>query len=81
MGIVHLALDDHGRAVALKLLRDHVLDDPGARARLAREVDHLSRIRHPGVAGIVAADVTGPRPYVVMRYVPGPSLDLSLIHI
>ena len=75
MGIVHLALDDHGRAVALKLLRDHVLDDPGARARLAREVDHLSRIRHPGVAGIVAADVTGPRPYVVMRYVPGPSLD------
>lgn len=75
MGVVYLAVDERGRAVAVKLLRDHVADDPAARARLAREVDHLSRIRHPGVAGIVAADVTGRRPYVVTRYIPGPSLD------
>ena len=75
MGVVYLAVDDRGRAVAVKVLRDHITDDPGARARLAREVEHLSRIRHPGVAGIVAADVHGPRPYVVTRYVPGPPLD------
>lgn len=75
MGVVHLALDDRGRAVAVKVLRDHVTDDPATRARLAREVDHLWRIRHPGVAGIVDADVQGSRPYVVTRYIPGPPLD------
>ena len=75
MGVVHLATDQRGRAVAVKVLREHVADDPAARARLAREVAHLSRIQHAGVAGIVDADVTGPRPYIVTRYVPGPALD------
>ena len=41
MGVVHLALDPHGRAVALKVLRPHVAHDPDARDRLAREVDTL----------------------------------------
>jgi serine/threonine protein kinase len=44
MGVVHLALDPHGRAVALKLLRPHVAHDSHARARLRREVDVLGRI-------------------------------------
>src|SRR4029453_2246632 len=39
MGVVHLALDEQGRAVALKVLRDHVCADPEARARLRREVE------------------------------------------
>ncbi|GAA4410992.1 hypothetical protein GCM10023168_31300 [Fodinibacter luteus] len=75
MGVVHLALDRHGRAVALKVLRTHVAHDPDARARLAREVDTLGRIRSPYVAPIIDADVEGPTPYIVTRYVPGPSLD------
>ncbi len=75
MGVVHLALDRHGRAFALKLLRQHVADDPDARARLAREVDTLSRIRSPYVAPVVDADVDGETPYVVTRFVDGPSLD------
>ena len=75
MGVVYLAIDERGRAVALKVLRDHVTDDPAARARLSREVEHLSRIRHRGVAQILDSDVEGSRPYVVTRYVPGPSLD------
>jgi len=41
MGVVHLALDPHGRAVALKLLRPHIAHDKDARTRLAREVDVL----------------------------------------
>ncbi|MGL5808928.1 MAG: hypothetical protein ACRCYQ_03180 [Nocardioides sp.] len=47
MGVVHLALDRHGRAVAVKVLRAHIAHDPDARARLAREVASLSRVRHP----------------------------------
>ncbi|MEP7160976.1 MAG: protein kinase [Dermatophilaceae bacterium] len=75
MGVVYLALDPQGRAVALKVLHHHVASDPAARQRLAREVSHLSRVAHPGVARIVDADVEGPRPYVVTRYVPGQTLD------
>jgi hypothetical protein len=75
MGVVHLALDPHGRAVALKILRPHVAYDPGARTRLRREVDVLSRIRDPRVAAVVDADLDGERPYLVTRYVPGPPLD------
>ncbi|HYO85346.1 MAG TPA: protein kinase [Dermatophilaceae bacterium] len=75
MGVVHLALDERGRAVAVKVLRDHIAHDPQARARLSREVTTLSRIQHPAVAAVIDADVDGPRPYVVTRYIPGPSLE------
>ncbi len=75
MGVVHLALDRHGRAVAIKVLRQHIAHDPDARARLTREVKSLSRITSPRVAPIIDADVDGPTPYIVTRYVPGPSLD------
>ena len=75
MGVVHLALDRHGRAVAIKVLRQHIAHDPDARARLTREVSTLSRITSPRVAPIIDADVDGATPYIVTRYVPGPSLD------
>ncbi len=75
MGVVHLGLDPRGRAVAIKVLRDHVAHDGQARARLAREVSSLGRVHHPNVAPVLDADVDGPRPYLVTRYVPGPSLD------
>jgi serine/threonine protein kinase len=75
MGVVHLALDPSGRAVALKLLRPHVAHDRDARTRLAREVQVLSRIRDERVAAVIDADLDGDRPYLVTRYVPGPALD------
>ena len=75
MGVVHLGLDKSGRAVAIKVLRAHIAHDPMARARLAREVETLSRIDDPGVAPFLDADIDGERPYLVTRYVPGPSLD------
>jgi predicted Ser/Thr protein kinase len=75
MGVVHLALDPNGRAVAVKVLRPHIAHDPDARARLSREVDTLSRMRSPRVAPIVDSDVDGDTPYLVTRYVPGPGLD------
>jgi serine/threonine protein kinase len=75
MGVVHLALDAHGRAVALKVLRPHIAHDPQARTRLAREVETLARVSSPRVAPVIDADVDGERPYIVTRYVPGPPLD------
>ena len=75
MGIVYLALDRSGRAVALKELRPHIAADTGSRVRLAREVETLRRVRSPHVAPIIDADVVGERPYVVTKYVPGHTLD------
>ena len=71
MGIVHLARKPGGDRVALKMLRPHIVGDDEARARLAREVNSLSRIRSKWVAEIVDADPWAPIPYVATRYVPG----------
>ncbi|MDN5778204.1 MAG: serine/threonine protein kinase [Humibacillus sp.] len=75
MGVVHLALDSRGRAVAIKVLRAHVAHDSDARSRLGREVETLSRICDERVASVIDADVMGPRPYIVTRYVHGQALD------
>jgi serine/threonine protein kinase len=75
MGVVHLALDPSGRAVALKVLRPHIAHDRDARTRLAREVQVLRRIDDHRVAAVIDADLDGDRPYLVTRYVPGPALD------
>ena len=74
MGVVHLARRPGGDRVALKVLRPHVVGDDEARARLAREVTSLERIRSRWVAEILDADPWAPVPYVATRYVPGLSL-------
>ncbi|MEO6144015.1 MAG: serine/threonine-protein kinase [Dermatophilaceae bacterium] len=75
MGIVHLAIAESGRMVAIKVLREHIAHDSEARSRLAREVQTLARVQDSRVAAVLDADTEGPRPYIVTRYVPGPALD------
>ena len=78
MGVVHLALDPEGREVAIKVLAaDKLLgaDDTNARRRLGREVDTMRLVRNPFVAEVLDADLTGAFPYIVTRYVRGPTLD------
>ncbi|WP_248958109.1 serine/threonine-protein kinase [Sphaerisporangium perillae] len=75
MGVVHLALDSQGRQVAVKVLRAEVTGDDVARRRLAREVETMRRVRSSHIAEVLDADVTGSRPYIVTRYVPGSPLD------
>ncbi|MDQ4085335.1 MAG: serine/threonine protein kinase, partial [Actinomycetota bacterium] len=74
MGVVHLAEAPDGRRVALKVLRPHVVGDDEGRARLAREVSSLRRVRSRRVAEVHDADPWGEQPYLVTRYVDGPSL-------
>jgi hypothetical protein len=75
MGVVHLALDPYGRAVAVKVLREHIAHDRDARDRLKREVATLALVQDVRVAAVLDADTEGPRPYIVTRYIPGPALD------
>lgn len=74
MGVVHLARREDGHRVALKVLRPHIVGDDEARARFAREVNSLTRIRSRWVAEIVDSDPWGDIPYLATRYVPGLSL-------
>ena len=74
MGVVHLARRPGGERVALKVLRPHIVGDDEARARLAREVSSLTRVRSRWVAEILDADPWADVPYVATRYVPGLSL-------
>jgi predicted Ser/Thr protein kinase len=76
MGVVYLALDPNGRAVAIKVLREHIAHDSEARSRLRREVETLARVQDARVAAVLDADTEGPRPFIVTRYIPGPALDL-----
>jgi len=75
MGVVHLATDPENRLVAIKVLRPQVAGDATARRRLAREVETMRRVHSPFVADVIDADVTGPVPYVVTRYVRGRTLE------
>ena len=75
MGLVYLALDPQGRAVALKMLRGHIAADREARLRMSREVDSLRRVQHPRIAEVLDADISGDVPYLVTRFVPGKPLD------
>jgi hypothetical protein len=75
MGVVYLARDAESRPVAVKVLGPAVSADPNARRRLFREVEAMRRVRSRYVAEILDADVGGPSPYIVTRYVPGRTLD------
>lgn len=75
MGIVYLGADPTDKAVAIKVLREHIAEDPAARARLRRELDTLRRVRHRCVAGVVDADLENDPAYIVTEFISGPGLD------
>lgn len=75
MGVVYLAVDADERPVALKVLREHIADDPQARARLRRELQTMRRVRDRNIADVLDADLDADRPYIVTEFVRGPQLD------
>ncbi|MGM0385611.1 MAG: protein kinase domain-containing protein [Actinomycetota bacterium] len=79
MGTVHEALDAEDRRVALKLLHPQISHDPSARARLAREVDLLHRVRGKGVARVLDAEVEDDEAFVVTELIDGPTLEDDVV--
>ncbi|MFI7707326.1 serine/threonine-protein kinase [Nonomuraea sp. NPDC049480] len=79
MGVVHLGLDGADRQVAVKVLHPHVAADLKARDRLVREVETMRRVRSPYVAEVIDAELVGGRPYVVTRFVPGRTLEETVL--
>lgn len=71
----HTKLD---RPVAVKLLRNQYQDDPELLKRFEREARAIARLRHPNIVQVFDFDSLDGQPYLVMEYVPGPSLATYL---
>jgi serine/threonine protein kinase len=79
MGIVYMG-NNGTRAAAIKVVRDFLLEDPASRARLAREVASLKKVKSRFVAEIVGADVDSTPAWIATNYVDGPSLKTLVEH-
>jgi serine/threonine protein kinase len=75
MGQVFLARSQTGRLVAVKTIRVELAEEPGFRARFAREVAAASRVSGVFTAAVIEADPEADRPWVATAYVPAPSLS------
>jgi tRNA A-37 threonylcarbamoyl transferase component Bud32 len=67
----HTSLD---RRVAVKIMRDHVDDDPDTRARFEREARVVASLQHPNIIQIFDYELADGRPCIVMELVEGVSL-------
>jgi serine/threonine protein kinase len=75
MGVVYMGTNGT-HAAAVKVVRDHLLEDPASRTRLAREVEMLKRVKSEYVAEIVGSDTKGNNAWIATNYVDGPSLGV-----
>jgi len=73
-GVVYEAYDAEGTRVAVKVLHGDAGADPELRDRFGREAAAARRVASFCTAGVLDADLDGPRPYIVSEYVEGPSL-------
>src|SRR5713101_8321041 len=75
MAEVYLATDRTlGRQVAAKLLAPPYAADPAFVARFEREARAASGLSHAHVVQVFDAGVADGTPFLVMEYMPGPSL-------
>src|ERR1700722_9514879 len=75
MGQVFLARSTTGRLVAVKTIRVELAEEPGYRARFAREVAAASRVSGVFTASVIQADAEADLPWVATAYAPAPSLS------
>ncbi|WP_204053416.1 serine/threonine-protein kinase, partial [Microbispora siamensis] len=73
-GVVYEAYDGQGRRVAVKVLHGDAAADPELRERFGREAAAARRVASFCTAPVIAAELDGPRPYIVSEYVEGRSL-------
>ncbi len=75
MGEVYRARDARlGREVAIKVLRSGLADDPEHLARFEREARMLAALNHPNVAAIHGLEECDGIRFLVLEFVPGPTL-------
>lgn len=71
----YLAFDEQRLTpVVVKIVRPHLVDDPGTLRSLAREIDVVGRLAHPMVVRGFHAEASGDRPYIALERLHGPPL-------
>src|SRR6266567_8575632 len=75
MGQVFLARSAAGRLVAVKTIRVELAEEPGFRARFAREVAAARQVSGVYTAAVIEADAEADLPWVATAYVRAPSLS------
>lgn len=79
MGVVYLAVQEQPRRqVVLKMIRDGALAHPAAVKRFQVEAHAIARLCHPNIVQVHAVGDHEGRPYMVLEYVAGGSLDRQL---
>ncbi|MEW2123977.1 serine/threonine-protein kinase [Streptomyces sp. NPDC007259] len=78
MGRVYLSHTEDGRAVAIKVVRPELADDPDFRGRFGREVRAARRVRGTYTAELIDADAEAATPWLATLYIPGPSLTQAV---
>lgn len=72
MGLVYFGVTEEGDPVALKVIRQSMLDHDEVRARFGREVEALRAVQSPHIAALVAASVDGAEPaWIATEYIRG----------
>ena len=75
MGVVYAGLSVAGERVAVKVVHPELAHDPEFRARFAREIALLRKIRGACTVKVLSADADASRPWLATEYAPGPTLD------
>jgi len=79
MGIVYKAEDTKlNRMVAIKVLPPHLLVSEDDRARFSREAKAAAALHHANIATVFEINETDGKPFIVMEYVEGQTLDKTI---
>jgi serine/threonine protein kinase/CheY-like chemotaxis protein len=62
------------REVAIKILADHIANDPEWKARFLREARTIAQLNHPNIATIYAIEQEGDKFFIAMELIEGESL-------
>ncbi|MFL6054252.1 MAG: serine/threonine-protein kinase [Actinoallomurus sp.] len=78
MGVVYAGLAATGERVAVKVVHPELAHDQEFRARFAREVTLLEKVRGACIVRMLDADANAARPWLATEYVPGPTLEAHM---
>lgn len=62
------------RMVAVKVLHESLVEEPGFVGRFRREAVAMSRLYHPHCVAVIDSGVYEARPYLVLEYLPGQTI-------